>query len=51
MARKILLGMAVVAGICAIAASGYRFGQHLRQSSRVQAEQALPAVAAQPSNA
>lgn len=42
MVRKMLLGMAVVAGICMIAASGYRFGKHLRQSA-----QAVPAATAQ----
>lgn len=39
MAKKILLGMAVVAGVCVIAAAGFRFGKHLRQGERVQVVQ------------
>jgi hypothetical protein len=39
MAKKILLGMTVVAGVCVIAAAGFRFGKHLRQGERVQVVQ------------
>jgi hypothetical protein len=39
MARKILLGMAVVAGVCVITAAGFRFGKHLRQGELAQAVQ------------
>lgn len=51
MARKMLLGMAVVAGVCMIAASGYRFGKHLRQSERAQVERAVPVATVRPSDA
>ncbi len=47
MAKKILMGMAVVAGVCVIAAAGFRFGKHLRQGEHVQAVQAERAHAAQ----
>lgn len=47
MAKKILMGMAVVAGVCVIAAAGFRFGKHLRQGERVQAVQVERAHAAQ----
>lgn len=42
MMRKILLGMAVVAGICVIATAGYRFGKYLRQSEQAQAATVQP---------
>lgn len=46
MAKKILLGMAVVAGVCVIAVAGFRFGKHLRQGERAQAVQVEQAPAA-----
>ena len=51
MARKKLLGMALVAGVCMIAAAGYRFGKHLRQSERAQVEREVPAAASRQSDA
>ena len=47
MAKKILLGMAMVAMLCAIGAAGYRFGKALRERERALAA----AVSAQASSA
>ena len=35
MLRKILVGMALVAILCAVGASGYQFGKYLRERDRV----------------
>jgi hypothetical protein len=35
MMRKILVGMALVAILCAVGATGYQFGKHLRERDRV----------------
>ena len=37
MAKKILVGLAVVAILCAVGASGYQFGKHLKQRERAEA--------------
>lgn len=37
MFRKILVGLALAAILCAIGASGYQFGKYLRQHERAEA--------------
>ena len=39
MMRKILVGMALVAILCVVGATGYQFGKHLRQQERAAAVQ------------
>ena len=40
MFKKILIGFAFVAILCAVARSGYEFGRHLAQKDRAAASQA-----------
>ena len=35
MFRKILVGLALVAILCAVGASGYQFGKYLRERDRI----------------
>lgn len=46
MAKKILVGMALVAILCAVGAAGFRLGKHLRQVEGAQASHAEPAAQA-----
>ena len=43
MAKKILVGMALVAILCAVGAAGFRLGKHLRQVEGAQVSQVDPA--------
>ena len=43
MGRKFLVGMALVAILCAVGAAGFRLGKHLRQVEGAQASHAEPA--------
>ena len=40
MGRKVLVGMALVAILCAIGASGYQFGKYLKERERAEVAQA-----------
>lgn len=40
MAKKIVVGMLLVAMLCAIGGAGYQFGKYLRQQERAQATHA-----------